>query len=695
MLEQIEPFICSPEDPNSYFHPDFQEQKSVLDRLALASAVSAEETVWENWLIEISGASAPVELHFSLKGLNSQQQAEIDTKAQLVYDTVHKAWEMYRDYLGTQPGNKLKIYLTTNLKDAQTGWALFTYNNFQISGYEILIDQTLDNDTLKSVTAHELFHIFQHSMGLTWFIEDLGGSYDLKWLTEATAVWAEHFVYPGLNRQFRFLPEFSVNLRDDRLSLQGEQEYGSYMLFYLMTEDMNKKDIVADVLWAFSDLGKDSMPGAFQYLDTRGTLQSVLNSKAGDITDLFGRFALCNWNKEPALFYKDVDKNNQPVRIPIDPAGNSIDFLRFVSTSDPSMPKNNPFVIDLFQGSQMISMTKDRYEDELSLFPGGIVYKMYMIDAPASEIEKLSFDFRDEALDHPPGPQVNNMSHIKRQAIIQINGRWQENPEDWSNLEQKEFCRKNPAENVTALVLIYSFADLTSQKNYVHRYVVDTRGKCADYRGTIEMTWTIPSLIDDPDMKIEQSASFSSQEAWVNDVDYNVYVSKKRQVQYDFDYYLEDYYYAENGDYLGSYKSSRIERGRLEESYGTENSIDMMRISEDRLTVEFQSLMSANAEDWIEVSTTVINEGFNGTDRKDDSYKTGNAQCGFDDVWSLPFSVGSRSYDYYGTEVSDHCEITDSHISGSRTIIGIGGATATFVFDLSGTPAKVQTDPDE
>ena len=692
VLEQIYPFICSPEDPDSYFHPDFQKQKSVLEKLAAASVVSAAETVWENWVIEIPGASAPVQLHYSLKGLSSQQQAKVDAKAQLVDEAIRKAWKMYQEYLGTQPGYKLDIYLATGLEDNQTGWAHYFYDNYQITHYRILLDVSLDSDILKSVTVHELFHIFQYEMGLTWFTEELTGNHDLNWLKEATAVWAEHFVYPGLNRQFGFLSEFSVNLREDRLSIQGEQEYGSYMFFYMLTEDMNKKDIVADVLQAFSELGKNTT-GGFQYLKTRETLKSVLNSKAGDITDLFGRFALCNWNKKPVQFYKDVDKNNMPVRVPIDPAGDSISFLRFVSANDPRMPKGESVVFSLEQETMVVTMTKDRYEDELVLAPGGVAYKLYLIDAPASEIEQLIFDFRDEALDHPPGPTVNNMSHIKRQAIIQIDGQWQENPEDWSELDQREFCRKNPAENVTAIVLIYSFADLEAKNNSAHRFVIDARGKCADYKGTLAMTWTIPWVTDDPDWIIEQNASFSSQEAWIYNADYNVYVSKQRQVKYDFDFRQEDLKFAENGDSLGSYKSSRTERGRLDERYGPDDYLEMMWISDDRRTVEFRDLLGANADDWVEVTTYEFDSWWENS--VEESYKTNGGICSFEGVWSLPFTVGSRSYEYYGSEVSDTCEITDTSISGSRTIKGLGDSVATFVFNLSGTPAQVQTEPED
>ena len=53
---------------------------------------------------------------------------------------------------------------------------------------------------------------------------------------------------------------------------------------------------------------------------------------------------------------------------------------------------------------------------------------------------------------------LSGVDHAGVMAIKQVDGEWQD-PEDWSNESEKEFCLDRPSEKLTELIIIFSNSD--------------------------------------------------------------------------------------------------------------------------------------------------------------------------------------------------------------------------------------------
>ena len=677
-LIAVRPYLLSPDDPESYFHPDYTDQKRTLAHQFSPTDVYASEIAWESYLIEITGASKEIALHYQMKGLTDAQQSEIDQKIQWIDQAIQKAWPMFQQLLGTQPGYEIDIYLTPNLPKSTTGFANYFQTDGNITRYRILLREGLLEDTLKSVAVHELFHLFQFEMGLTWYMINS----ELDWLTEATAVWSEHFVYPEFNREHVFLPEFAVSLSEDRLSTRGEQEYGSYMLFYLMTEIMNKPTIVADVLKAVSGLSEGVSPYSLAYVNIRGTIKSEINSKVGNINDVFGRFAVGNWNSKPYLLYSDVDKKLNLITLPFSPAGGSMTYVRYANANYPS-----DYDYSEFRGATMITIKKGNYQENVSLPAGAIHYIFYLFSVPPEEIEKVVFDFTDDALEIPAPPGGNEMVSVMRQAFIKIGDEWLSQVEDWTHLDTRVFCRKNPQENVTALVLAYSYSDIEAKNNSVQTYMVDTRGQCADYKGFIEMTWNLPQLIESEKVTTFDEATFSSKDELIYCADSESYVAVQRNVNYYLYSFYKNIYLADSGDYLGANETVTEENGRFSGEFEVEHAPVILEVSADRKSISLRDIMEVDDENWIETSRINVKDSFGEITKDIKTSLSSSPNCSFGAIWSEPFTSGSKTYQFGDLKVADICTITDAVITGTRTVTSELGETTTLHFSFTAVSA--------
>lgn len=672
----ITPFICSPEEPASYFYPDQEDRPGILERLAgpLAdSTVNAAEFTWQSWLIEIPGASREISLQYIMKGKTEKQQEEMDSKVQWVDEAFRKAWPIYRELLGNFPGQTIKIYLTPEVSESVSGYAYLAVENFQIKEYRIFLREALPEDKLKSVAAHELFHLFQYSMGLTWFTFNA----DLDWLMEATAVWAENHVYPGINREYRFLKEYSTSLSEDRLSMIGEREYGNYLLFLLMSDNMGKTESVADVLEAVSQLGKGGTPDKLKTVDVRGTIQRTIDNNVQNMTDVFYQFAVANWNQPPYVKYQDVDKSGQKIRIPFAPTGSSLQFIQYLNVKDvPSVGYSQK------AGSELLTYPKGKYTESLSLNPGAIHYRLYLFPVSEQEIERVRFDFRESEMDPAPPPGANDMAHVRRLALIQINNQWQDQPEDWTDIEYRDFCRNTPEGKVTAVVLIYTYAKLDAKLPSLHTYVVDTEGKCSDYTGTIQMSWELPQQIESSKMTTQDSATFASAESLIYCPDCQAYVAAERTIDYRANRMTTNQYISDNGEFLGSSSYSRQEIGHVLDKYQEIDGPVIITISDDQTSVTIGDLFEISTTDWISVKTIQEENNFGVINRTENESQTSSPYCDFYDVRSEPMTLGSRSYQLFGSAYQDQLEISTGRIFGKRIVEAADGSTLTLEFEF-------------
>lgn len=143
--------------------------------------------------------------------------------------------------------------------------------------------ETYDS-ALHGTIAHEIFHIFQ-----TPFNTEYDDAKD-KWWMEATATWAEHFIYPKGNSEQEFLENFIEAPEKKLTKTDGGFEYGAYLFPFFLEQnygaDMIQKVFKGrDLVFAVTKSIDDFVPGGFK--------------------DNWKKFTEWNYNLSPAKFYKD------------------------------------------------------------------------------------------------------------------------------------------------------------------------------------------------------------------------------------------------------------------------------------------------------------------------------------------------------------------------------------------------------
>ena len=105
--------------------------------------------------------------------------------ASLVKETIIHSWDKFKPLMKTKPSMPFII----ELLDMPNG--LFGEEFFKDGNYRIRLNYNYVNNKvlIRSTTAHELFHTFQDELHLGY------SEIDEKWLSEATAVWSEHYAY--------------------------------------------------------------------------------------------------------------------------------------------------------------------------------------------------------------------------------------------------------------------------------------------------------------------------------------------------------------------------------------------------------------------------------------------------------------------------------------------------------------------
>lgn len=178
MQEQLEPFYVGANDPKSFHN---QDTKSIADSLSIIPSVDAASEV-----IALVGGT---KIYIDYSRAGSKQQAL------WVKEALIKSWPMHKALLGVEPS--IVSVKFVNMRDY--GVTTFVQGNL-LTEFNMEIKAGMNKAMTQGTTAHELFHCFQFSIPLKF---DSTGT---KWLIESTAVWAENYVYPEHNSEFKRLP---------------------------------------------------------------------------------------------------------------------------------------------------------------------------------------------------------------------------------------------------------------------------------------------------------------------------------------------------------------------------------------------------------------------------------------------------------------------------------------------------------
>lgn len=284
-----------------------------------------------------------------------------------------------------------------------------------------------DHHAVKEVLAHELTHAllyyrYRTMPGGTGCNQ--GGEY--KWLHEATATWAEHFVYPTTNSEHAAAPAL-LNVPTVELEHVGDDhQYGAYLwLLYISKGKTSAADPevrqIADT-WA-----------ATANLDSLRALDAGLAGH--DLDQKWHEFALYDWNRIPNV--------SKPYR-----KYHEWDSLRHKARESTSTAPPGGF------------------QAPKKMFLNGKVYGGYWLTHKINHLgaQYWHFDFTDDPkirrirIKHPYTSDPN----AKVQVIIKAEGEDWRAAEDWTTYERKTLCRDKPAmggqpsQDVEELIVVIS-----------------------------------------------------------------------------------------------------------------------------------------------------------------------------------------------------------------------------------------------
>ncbi|NTV91515.1 MAG: hypothetical protein HGA22_14345, partial [Clostridiales bacterium] len=428
--DAVLPYLLPLNDAKSIFNPSFIRAKntvsfeSILDFAAIDAYAGTLDLGGDTFTHE----GQTIEIMYSVDsdlGASVKQAYEDTTK--LVRETILHSWDMYKPLMKTNLNKPLIIELLPMATGA------YGEEYTEDDKYRIRINSRYmsNNRLIRSTAAHELFHAFQEEMKLGF------SETDEKWLTEATAVWAENYSYSDLNFEHIRHPGFFRTLDSERIGFGKGFEYVSYMLFYYLT-DYEKVNFIYDITREAAANGNSS-------------IRKYLNDKIPRIRDAYGSFAACNWNAEPSKKYYDFGA------IKGSPSGKCL--------------------------YKKVMQSGEEDTRTVSLKPGAIKYYFYAFKTSDPELVhvKISFDKKFEG-----------DGHIKRQALIRIGGAWK--LEDWSGVDERTYCRRRELvnEKIEALVLIYSNGDFDKgDKEAVDDFVIRTEKCPSEMEITLDSTFKL------------------------------------------------------------------------------------------------------------------------------------------------------------------------------------------------------------
>lgn len=266
---------------------------------------------------------------------------------------------------------------------------------------------------------------------------------EYMWIGEATATWAEDFVYPnppppptgdhehGSAKYFLDRPELSLDY-----SPQGDDLHanGAYLLPFFIHRRFNDASFVRRIWEASAQkLSLDAVDDAL--------------GPHGHFREQWREFVLRNWNREPYKDYEVFDKVKARAyftlrRMKADPDE------RFDMAAEDSRMLDHSKAFYLEPLSARYFHFQFEESSRTLTFLNGARYKLSL--RPFQNSEGSQF-----VLDNP----AKKREGLNIQALLKINGVWETKPRDWTDEPYVQLCREESSERVDELVIIYSNSD--------------------------------------------------------------------------------------------------------------------------------------------------------------------------------------------------------------------------------------------
>ncbi len=412
--EKYASFLLPPTDPESDFYP---EEMAAADSKAPGDYVlKTIDFIHED----------VVKATITYTELEGEVTAEA-TRAEWVKTALGDAWTDYQDLFSGQP-EPIPIYLI-RLKELEgyMGLAVGWFLDGSYLRSRIFIDSTMTEKDTAATTVHEVFHCFQHTLGMTRTTAQ-------SWLAEATAVWSEDHIYPGYNTEWAYLDTTFAHFDKDRIRFDGNWEYSNYLFFFFAEQHLARHDFIVKIL-------KDalSMPVA-----------EAVTSNFSDFPSLYAQYAKYCLNGFDWKLYTD------------DPA-----FKKIIPYWDSKL------IYDYYRSG----LPAENMEVNVNLGKGGITYQLFYFEPRTDILKRLEFDLS----------RIPDNPNIRTQAFFKYyNADWYE--EDWTHEDHPTFCKTDPQGMVFMVALVISNADLENQQALSFDLKVD--GDCTTPEGYINYTET-------------------------------------------------------------------------------------------------------------------------------------------------------------------------------------------------------------
>ena len=274
--------------------------------------------------------------------------------------------------------------------------------------------------------AHEFMHVLQFALPYA----NGNGCKDLWWW-EATGIWAKDYVY-GRHYFYERHDWAEVFLQFPDLSLEDgflHRYYGAYLFPSYLHRVRGKPDLVPRI---FARMGSE--PDVFK------AIESEVSAELGDFGELWKDFTLKNWNQDPVTDYLNLDG--------------------LKTGAGPSERQIGVGQIEI---------------DDAGVEHLAAVYEKFTFSSDVHTVV-----FRNT---------LAGVEHAGVMAIQQVDGEWQD-PEDWSDEGEKEFCFDRPSEKLTELIIIFSNSDAIGRQKLAPSNLPTIEGKadgCSGWEGSVSV----------------------------------------------------------------------------------------------------------------------------------------------------------------------------------------------------------------
>lgn len=275
--------------------------------------------------------------------------------------------------------------------------------------------------------ARALMYIIQFSYPVDSFEE-------YRWLMHASAQYAMHYVYPAANEDpdyparheehakagdFLYRTLYPLETVDDG------HEYGAYLLFYWIDDP-------------------STLPDVWEAATNPNSLAVINDQLYNGFQEMWPKFAVDNWNREPVDYYKRTDE------LAIGP--------ETIEDFEMSAPGTEEFVIDIPR----------------------LTSYYFRFSFPKRSLKRIAVYNPIAGAGEPTGALW---------AIMKIDGTWRA-PQDWSDRSHEVFCRDEPNQNLEELILVLANSEWEDRNHTVKTDMGSVRVS-PDCGGLLAGTFTV------------------------------------------------------------------------------------------------------------------------------------------------------------------------------------------------------------